>query len=186
MGGFSPQPEGTGPISPISSLLVASVTGYSSLLAPRTEKNWLPSPPSEVVLTGPSARGRVRLPYNRYLNAGGLVPAVAQPQGRRNRDAAVARARSLASLPTGQPQVPPQRRAQCLGGPTPRFFHPRCSATISWFSSEGIACSAEYTNGRSAPRWSSPGRPRSSRLVPCAAAAGQVGAGRFRNGRPSL
>src|ERR1035441_8282611 len=53
MGGFSPQPEGTGPIFPISSLLVVSVTGYSALLAPRTEKNWLPSPPSEVVLTGP-------------------------------------------------------------------------------------------------------------------------------------
>ena len=43
MSDFSPQPEGTGPIFPISSLLVAPVTGYSSLLAPRTEKNWLPS-----------------------------------------------------------------------------------------------------------------------------------------------
>jgi hypothetical protein len=54
MGGFSPQPEGTGPVFPISSLLVAPVTGYSALFAPRTEKNWLPSPPSEVVLTGPN------------------------------------------------------------------------------------------------------------------------------------
>ena len=68
MSGFSPQPgvpgkltlfdgveaEGTGPIFPISSLLVAPVTSYSSLLAPRTEKNWPPSPPPEVVLTGPS------------------------------------------------------------------------------------------------------------------------------------
>src|ERR1039458_9836046 len=60
MGGFSPQPEGTGPIFPISSLLVAPVTRYSALLAPRTEKNWLPSPPSEVVLTGP---GRAALLY---------------------------------------------------------------------------------------------------------------------------
>src|SRR5579863_3962058 len=51
---FSPQPAGTGPVLPISSSLVASVTGYSALLAPRTEQNWLPSLPSHVVLTGPS------------------------------------------------------------------------------------------------------------------------------------
>ena len=68
MGSFSPQPEvpgtwslragveaeGTEPIFLISLLLVAPVTSYDSLLAPRTEKNWHPSPPSEVVLTGPN------------------------------------------------------------------------------------------------------------------------------------
>jgi hypothetical protein len=52
-GGFSLQPgveaEGTGPIFLISSLLFASVTSYSALLASRNEKNWLPSPPPEVV-----------------------------------------------------------------------------------------------------------------------------------------
>jgi len=37
--------EGTGPIFPISLSLVASVTGYSALLAPGTRENWLPSPP---------------------------------------------------------------------------------------------------------------------------------------------
>jgi len=56
MGGFSPQPEvpgtwslragveaeGTGPIFLISSLLVAPVTSYDSLLAPRTEKKLAP------------------------------------------------------------------------------------------------------------------------------------------------
>ena len=71
MGGFSPQPFGTGPISPISSLLVAPVTGYSSLLEPRTEENWLPAPPPEAVFTGPKplqplklARIRDRLPMS--------------------------------------------------------------------------------------------------------------------------
>ena len=63
MGGFSPQPEGTGPVFPISSLLVAPVTGYSALLAPRTEKNWLPSPPSEVVLTGPNDSASRQFPW---------------------------------------------------------------------------------------------------------------------------
>jgi len=67
MGGFSPQPEvpgtwslragveaeGMEPIFLIPSLLVAPVTSYDSHLAPRTEKNWHPSPPSEVVLKGP-------------------------------------------------------------------------------------------------------------------------------------
>jgi len=47
--------EGTGPIFLIPSLLVVSVTSYSALLTPRTEKNWRPSPPPEVVLTGPGA-----------------------------------------------------------------------------------------------------------------------------------
>jgi hypothetical protein len=56
---FSPQPSGTGPIFPISLLLVAPVTGYSSLLAPRTEKNWRPSPPSEVMFTGPGFRNQI-------------------------------------------------------------------------------------------------------------------------------
>jgi hypothetical protein len=70
--GFSPQPGGMGPIFPISSLLVASVTGYSALLAPRTRENWLPSPPSEVVLTGPNlvcaeAISRISLSVQRPL-----------------------------------------------------------------------------------------------------------------------
>jgi hypothetical protein len=47
MAGFSPQPEGTGPISPISLSLVAPVMHYSALLVPRTRKNRLPSPPPE-------------------------------------------------------------------------------------------------------------------------------------------
>ena len=70
MGGFSPQPEGTGPIFPISSLLAASVTGYSALLAPRTEKNWLPSPPSEVVLAGPNSISILAAAWDSH---GGLV-----------------------------------------------------------------------------------------------------------------
>src|ERR1022692_1188686 len=44
--GFAPQPEGTGPIFPILSSLVASVVNYSALPAPKTQKNWLPSPPA--------------------------------------------------------------------------------------------------------------------------------------------
>ena len=44
--GFAPQLEGTGPIFPILSSLVASVVNYSALLAPKTQKNWLPSPPA--------------------------------------------------------------------------------------------------------------------------------------------
>ena len=43
--GFAPQPEGTGPIFPILSSLVAPVVNYSALLAPKTQKNWLPPPP---------------------------------------------------------------------------------------------------------------------------------------------
>src|SRR5271165_4966823 len=38
MARFAPQPEGTGPVFPSSSSLVASGTSYSALLAPRTEK----------------------------------------------------------------------------------------------------------------------------------------------------
>jgi hypothetical protein len=75
MGGFSPQPgapgkrtlfdgveaEGTGPIFLISSLLVAPVTGYSSLLAPRTEKNWLPSLSCQYRSIQPRYRDSMRL-----------------------------------------------------------------------------------------------------------------------------
>jgi hypothetical protein len=48
MAGFAPQPSGPGPIFLIPSLLVAPVTGYSSLLMPRTEKNWSPAMPAKV------------------------------------------------------------------------------------------------------------------------------------------
>jgi hypothetical protein len=47
MAGFALQPEGTGPIFPISLSLVAPVIHYSALLASGTRENWLPSPPSE-------------------------------------------------------------------------------------------------------------------------------------------
>jgi hypothetical protein len=73
MGGFSPQPEGTGPIFPISSLLVASVIDHSALLASRTEKNWPPSPPPEVVLAGPGV-GLVRAFRNRSYRTQGYPP----------------------------------------------------------------------------------------------------------------
>ena len=47
MAGFAPQPGGTGPIFLILASLVAPVTHYSALLAPKTQKNWLPSPPPQ-------------------------------------------------------------------------------------------------------------------------------------------
>ena len=53
---FSPQPEGTRPVLPISLSLLAPVAGYSSLVAPRTEQNRRPSLPPQVVLTGPRIR----------------------------------------------------------------------------------------------------------------------------------
>ena len=50
--GLTRNPKGWGQFSPFRRHLSLEDTPYSSLLAPRTEKNWLPAPPAGKLITG--------------------------------------------------------------------------------------------------------------------------------------